>query len=78
VGEASTSGCSAHVAYLPIGLPARRSVPCILSAGLGSGLFFVGYSLSMIPSQYVLMQVRVGICVFGGGGGVVTSGDFHR
>lgn len=27
-------------------------------AGLGSGLFFIGYSFAMIPSQYVLMQVR--------------------
>ena len=25
--------------------------------GLGSGLFFVGYSLSMIPSQLVLMRI---------------------
>lgn len=31
-----------------------------LPAGLGSGLFFVGYSLAMIPSQYVLMQVGWG------------------
>jgi hypothetical protein len=26
-------------------------------AGLGSGLFFLGYSLSMVPSQLILMRV---------------------
>lgn len=37
----------------------------LLLPGLGSGLFFVGYSLSMIPSQYILTQVCLHSVVLG-------------
>lgn len=43
----------------------------LLLPGLGSGLFFVGYSLSMIPSQYILTQVRVHSVVWVGDGACV-------
>jgi hypothetical protein len=44
-------------------------MPCtyVVFAGLGSGLFFIGYSFAMIPSQYILMQVRPVACCLSSG-----------